>query len=258
MPFIKIIRPLNCLFVAACVAFAAYLNNLEFAFSPVLFAMLSAAIIAAGGYVINDFFDIKIDVVNKPHRILPSGKMKPEIAYLYAVLLFIIGMLFSLLTRQILCVVIAFINSFVLFFYAKKFKKSLLVGNFLVSYSAASAFLYGGICSENLSNAIVVAIYAFLYTFLREIAKDGEDIEGDRQYGASTIAIKIGRKKTAGILLIPIILLILSTFLFFINNQINSTSFLLLHLLVNFPLIIFFLLLQKKPEKKNFAFMAKF
>lgn len=257
MAFFKIIRPLNCFFVAACVAFAAFLNNSP-QLSPVIFAMLSAAIIAAAGYVINDFFDIKIDMINRPNRILPARKMPPHVAYLYAVILFLLGIFLSLLTQKIGCIVLAFINSFVLFFYAKNFKKTILVGNLLVSYTATSAFLYGGICAENISNAIVIAIYAFIYTFLRELVKDGEDIEGDRLAQAHTLAIKLGRNNTAGFTLIPIILIIALHFIFYLNNFFGLITFSLLHILVSIPLIIFFIILQKKPEKKNFALMSKF
>ena len=97
MSFFKIIRPFNCFFVALTVFAGAYYLRVIDQFQQVFFAMLSATFIAAAGYVINDFFDIPIDKINKPKRILPSGKMQPKIAYLYAVLLFVIGILLSFL-----------------------------------------------------------------------------------------------------------------------------------------------------------------
>lgn len=258
MSFLKIIRPLNCLFVAACVAFAAYLNNSNISFTPVLFAMLSAAIIAAAGYVMNDFFDIKIDMVNRPERILPAGKMPPHVAYIYSVILFLVGIFLSLLTTKLGCVILAFVNSLVLFFYAKKYKKTMLIGNLLVAYTAASTFLYGGICADNIANALVVASYAFLYTFLRELVKDSEDIEGDKLAQANTLAIKLGRSRMANFILIPIIFIIFLHFAFYLNHYLNLTIFLLMHVLVSIPLIFFYIVLRKKTEKKNFALMSKF
>ncbi len=256
MSFLKIIRPFNCLFVAITVLFGAFISNEITKLLPVIFAALSATFIAAAGYVINDFFDLPIDKMNKPHRILPAGMISPQTAYLYAVLLFLIGIVFSFLTQNMICVGLAIFNSLTLFFYAKRFKLSFLTGNLLVSYLAGSTFLYGGLAANNLQNSILIAVYAFLYTLVREFIKDAEDIEGDIQFGARTLAVKLGRKKTSLISLFPTILIILFTFYTFGNGILTFTTFLLMHTLVSLPLIIFFVLLIKKPERKRFAVLS--
>nr|MBC8384444.1 UbiA family prenyltransferase [Candidatus Cloacimonadota bacterium] len=174
MSFLKIIRPFNCLFVAITVFFGASYHNNSITFSPVIFAILSAGLIAAAGYVINDFFDLKIDLVNKPSRILPSGRMNPKTAYLFSIALFLIGIFVSLFTRNRFCIAIAFINSLILFYYAKSLKSKLFVGNIVVSYAAASTFIFGGFSSGNFKNSLIIAVFAFLYTLIREMIKDAE------------------------------------------------------------------------------------
>ena len=127
MPFIKIVRPINCLFVILSVFFGAIYQSSITNVYPIIFAALSAAFIAAAGYVINDFFDIPIDIINKPDRILPSGKISPKTAYLFSILLFMLGISASYLTKNFYCIVIATVNSLLLFTYAKTLKKR--IGN---------------------------------------------------------------------------------------------------------------------------------
>lgn len=257
MAFLKIIRPFNCLFVMLTVLFGAFISNNIINLSPIIFAVISASFIAAAGYVINDFFDLPIDNINKPHRVLPAGKISPRTAYLFSITLFFIGIMLSYLTRSFICVGLALINSIVLFLYAKYFKLSFLMGNFLVAYAAASTFVYGGIAANNIGNSLIIAIFAFLYTFLREIVKDAEDIEGDTKFGARTLAIKVGRKGIAWLSIIPILAIILVSIYFFRNELISIRSFTLLQLFVSAPLLLKLIFMIKQNSKKIFSLVSQ-
>jgi len=253
MPFIKIIRPFNCLFVILAVFFGAFYHSENINIIPTVFAAISAFLIAAAGYVINDFFDIPIDSINKPDRILPAGKITPKSAYLFAVLLFILGISTSYLTQNFYCVIIAIVNSLLLFSYAKTFKMSFLTGNILVAYTTASTFLFGGLCNDNISNTMIIVIFAFLYTFIREIVKDGEDIEGDIKLGANTLAVKIGRKKIAIVSIFPTLTIILYTVFLFVNMSISLEIFLALLIGVSLPLLILIFYIFQKSDIQRFT-----
>lgn len=253
MPFIKIIRPFNCLFVIISVLFGAYYQSSHNNIYPILFAALSAVLIAAAGYVINDFYDIPIDVINRPDRILPSGKITPKTAYLFSVMLFMFGITASFFTQNFYCVIIAIVNSILLFSYAKTLKMSFLIGNVLVAYTTASTFLFGGLCNENVKNSIIIVIFAFLYTFIREIIKDGEDIEGDIKLGAKTLAVKIGRKNIAFVSIFPALAIILYSVFLRRGGMIDLTIFSALTVGVSLPLIVFIIYILRKSEIKRFA-----
>jgi len=253
MSFLKIIRPFNCLFVILSVFFGAYYHSAVNNLLPILFAAISAVFIAAAGYVINDFFDIPIDIINRPDRVLPSGKISPKAAYLFSIMLFILGITASYFTQNIYCVLIAIINSILLFSYAKTFKMSFLAGNILVAYTTASTFLYGGLCNENVKNSMIIVIFAFLYTFIREIVKDGEDIEGDIELGARTLAVKIGRKNIAIVSIIPTLIIILYSVMLFKMNMISLNIFIAFTLAISFPLAIIIVYILRKSETKRFA-----
>lgn len=253
MPFLKIIRPFNCLFVVLSIYFGALYRSSTLDITPVIFGSISAFCIAAAGYVINDFFDIPIDIVNKPNRILPSGKILPKTAYLYAVLLFIIGITASFFTQNFYCVIIAIVNSLLLFLYAKTFKLSLLIGNILVAYTTASTFLYGGLCNNNVSNSLIIVVFAFLYTFLREIIKDAEDIEGDKKLGAKTLAVKIGRKKISLVSIFPVLTIILYSIFLVSVASITKTIFIIFTIGVSVPLTVLMIYVIQKSVKNRFA-----
>ena len=258
MSFLKIIRPFNCFFVALTVfAVAYYLKSAEH-FNFVMFAALSATFIAAAGYVINDFFDIPIDKINKPDRILPSRKMKPETAYLYAVILFVAGILLSFLTNNIWCIGLAVFNSLLLFFYAKSYKKKPFSGNLVVAYTASSTFIYGGIANSNLQNSIAIALFAFLYTILREFIKDAEDIKGDSRFKAKTLAVILGRRKMTAVSFIPYSLIISLVFFLFFMNIISIYKLLLFLFLTIFPLLLFLISLLKSDKKRKYYISSLF
>lgn len=258
MPFLKIIRPFNCIFAALTVFFGAIYFADALQNFPILFAVISAMLIAAGGYVMNDFFDIPIDIINKPNRVLPSGKITPKTAYLYAVFLFISGMIFGFLTGNIYCVGIAIINTLILFFYAKTFKMKILTGNLLVAYSAGSAFVYGGLVNDNLSNSLILAFYAFFYTLIREFIKDAEDISGDSKYNARTLAIVLGKKKIVLISFIPFFAITVYTLFLFYTHSVSLFTFIALILFVVVPLFLFLLYLTKKTGKANFSAISTY
>ena len=253
MPFLKIIRPFNCLFVILSVFFGAYYQSSISNLFPVIFAALSASLIAAAGYVINDFFDIPIDIINRPDRILPTGKILPKTAYIFSVMLFIFGITASYFTQNFYCVIIAIVNSILLFSYAKTFKMSFMAGNILVAYTTASTFLFGGLCNDNVKNSMIIVIFAFLYTFIREIVKDGEDIEGDIKLGAKTLAVKIGRKNIAIVSIFPALALIIYSIFLFTINMISLKVFLALTIGVSLPLTILITYILRKSEIKIFT-----
>ncbi len=258
MPYLMIIRPLNCLFVAFSVFFGAFYHSRFGDFSPVLFAMISASMIAGAGYVINDFFDLPIDSVNKPERVLPSGKISPKTAYIFSLILFILGIAISFLTQNIFCVFIAVFNSLLLFLYARFFKMSFLTGNFLVAFAAGSTFIYGGLSGENLINSVIVALFAFLYTLIREFIKDGEDIEGDSKAGANTMAVLYGRKNSVLASILPILGIIVFTYYLFQLKLMILATFIIMNLLITLPLTFFVIYLLFNINKKSFSKISSF
>lgn len=203
--YIRITRPVNSLFagfaVLLGVIIAAGPFDLPSEAAPPLYiypALIAAvALITAAGNVINDYFDRDIDAVNRPERPIPSGDISPKTALLYSTALFLAGLGACIFTN-VSCAAIAVFNSALLVLYAIKLKGVPLAGNIAVSYLTASIFLFGGAVYGlyGLLQNIYVAAIVFLAILARELLKDAEDIEGDREGGVKTLPMSIGVGKT--------------------------------------------------------------
>ena len=256
LSYLKILRPFNCLIVVLSTLFGAF----WFAESihPIMpfLAVISATLIAGGGYVINDVFDIDIDKINRPKRPLPSGIISSLEAKRYAILLFIVGIIISIFLKNLGMFILALCNSLLLYFYAYKGKKVGFVGNLIVSFVTASTFLYGGLSNNNLQNSFFCFGLALFYTLIRELVKDLEDIEGDKISNSETIPIIFGQKLTielAFLFLFFLTILTISGFNIFYKIQI----FIPVIIFVNTYLLINLIILTLKMNKKAAKYSEK-
>ena len=144
------------------------------------------------------------------------------------------------------------VNSLALFYYAKSFKLSFLTGNLLVAYASASTFVFGGIVTDNIDNSIVVAIFAFLFTLIREITKDIEDIQGDKELDAKTLPIIKGIKPAAKITFIIALLMLVFAFYSYLAQALKFRTIILLAVAVFIPLFSILKQMLKNGEKSNF------
>jgi geranylgeranylglycerol-phosphate geranylgeranyltransferase len=211
--FFTITRPVNSI-VAGLAAIVAYLIDTGTVIPQTLLLFSVVALITAAGNVINDFFDAKIDAINRPDRPIPSGAVTRAAAQGFAVILFLVAILVSFFTNP-LCIGIAVINSIVLVAYAGKLKRTPFLGNITVAFLAASIFLFGGALNgwNGLVHIIPIAIITFFAMISRELVKDAEDVEGDKAGGADTLPIRIGIKKTSRLALISTVLAVVASFI---------------------------------------------
>ncbi|RXA20945.1 geranylgeranylglycerol-phosphate geranylgeranyltransferase [Methanosarcina sp. MSH10X1] len=171
-------------------------NPEEFPFLASGFIFLAVFAISGAGNTINDYFDIRIDSINRPDRPIPSGRIKLKEALYFSYLLFALGTLLAFSINPI-CGFIALFNSLLLIFYAKTLKGTPLLGNLSIGYLTGSTFLFGASIFgfEGLKALSVLFLLAALAITAREIVKDIEDVEGDKMEGADTLPLRIGAKK---------------------------------------------------------------
>jgi geranylgeranylglycerol-phosphate geranylgeranyltransferase len=201
-PYIEILRPGNALMGAISIILVAIIDKTISI--PVVLAMTAVFFETAAGNVINDYFDYNIDLVNKPERPIPSGRISLKNGRNYAYLLFlagtVCGFLISYMTNNWIPFIIVLIADVVLYLYAYKLKATPLIGNLAVGFMTGFGFVFGGFCINNpniIMTSIFLGFFAFVMTTAREIIKDIEDVEGDKKDGARTLPIIIGKKKPA-------------------------------------------------------------
>jgi len=204
----------------------AYLNNITLSninFSIYIFTLIT---IVAGGYIINDIYDIEVDTINKPNKTIIEQRLSKGTAIqIYYIINFIAissGFYIAFQLEKIWLGFIFIFFAYSLYQYSKNYKTKFLIGNLQVAFLTALSILILAlfdlpsteITSTNGSSIIfyIILIYAgfsFITTLIREIIKDLEDIEGDRKIGANTLPISCGIAKTKKIIrsliLIPII-----------------------------------------------------
>ena len=192
----EVMRPGNCLMasVAALIGFLVADTSPE-PLTVVLVALAVFAVTGAGNAV-NDYFDREIDAVNRPGRPIPSGRISPESAHRWSIVLFGAGCILAFFINP-LALAIAIFNSILLYFYARNLKVTPFAGNLAVGYLTGSTFLFGGAAGSDVEITVFLFLLASLATLSREIEKDIEDVAGDRTSGAKTLPIVIGEKKSS-------------------------------------------------------------
>lgn len=192
--YVRLVRPLNVAMMLVGVGLGGVLVAGWAALEsvPLLMAALSAAAIGAAGNSYNDVADVAIDQINRPNRPLPSGLISSRGGVgLWLVLTVLgVGLGFVLSVQHGL---LALASAALLVAYSRWLKRQPLAGNVAVAVLIALALVYGGLAVGSAGAVLVGALFAFLTTLAREIAKDVEDEPGDAAAGARTLPLVWGR-----------------------------------------------------------------
>lgn len=219
--FFRLVRSLNLLFIVLtqCMFLFFIVHPiLGESFSTILPStaivciIAASVLIAAGGNVINDYFDINIDIINKPSKRIVDKYIRRRWVIVWHLLLSSLGILLTAYVAWVsnawwmllgnIAVVL------VLWMYSASFKKKLLTGNIIISLLTAWVILVIGgwvhyiLIINGLQNdfnsskllrlTFLYAGFAFIISLVREVIKDIEDRKGDQKYGCKTMPIVWG------------------------------------------------------------------
>jgi len=238
LAYLKIIRPINVLITFLVVLVAILISQTGvMEISIYLLVPLSASLIAAAGNVINDIYDIETDRISHPERVLVLGNLDIKRAWLLNFLLNTTAVFITLFISKTL-LVIAVLTIVLLYFYSTHLQKLPLIGNITVAILTGAAFLYGGVAVDNISSAIIPAVFAIMINLIRELVKDTQDMEGDLKNGYQTFPIKFGVLNTHKLIIALSIILILMTLYPFFFHIYRIEYFIIVMLFVN-PLIVY-------------------
>lgn len=213
--YLELVRPHNVVasLVGVLVGYVAVTKEIN---AGILIPLIPVAMVSAAGYVINDYFDFKSDLVNKPWRPIPSGRVSLKESLYLSLALYIMGVTISIYLG-IIMFFFTLGNALLIYFYSKSLKETGLLGNIVVSLGGANTIIYGGLAAE-LANQVfgkeifflTPAAFAFTLLLLREIIKGIEDFYGDEVRKVKTLARTVGYRNAS---LIAIILALLLLFL---------------------------------------------
>jgi 4-hydroxybenzoate polyprenyltransferase len=283
MNYLKLIRYQNLIMLALMQLIFRYgfleLQNIPLALADwqYILLILATVCIAAGGYIINNIIDVETDSENKPNNVIVGKSISETKAYnVYIAFTFIgvaIGFYLSNVIDKPSFASIFIVISITLYLYAISWKQSLLIGNIIVALMISFSVLIIGIYDlypvTNQENRALMgllfrilldyAIFAFILNFIREIVKDLEDIEGDRNQGMNTLPISFGISNTVklvfGLSLISVFLIInyINSYLFSSNLMIGTIYGMVLILA---PLIYFTIKIWSAKLTKEFHHLS--
>lgn len=190
--YIELARPLNGIiaFISAWLGgvFASSGSTENLWDMRLLLVSIAALLLLSAGNAINDYCDYNIDRINRPMRPLPSGRIQRLHAFIFAMVLIVIGIWLGTLINKN-ATGFAILVSAALVGYAFWLKRTPFIGNLVVSGLTGVTFVAGGVAIDSVQGTLVPAIFAFLFTGAREIIKDIEDTEGDLKNSVKTLAI---------------------------------------------------------------------
>ncbi len=184
-----------------------------------LLIILATVLIAAGGYVINDYFDVKIDRINRPDEVIVTRSISKPAAMRLSMILSGIGIACGIavavvlksLTIGILFVLIPGL----LWFYSSSYKRLFMIGNLIIALLAGvtpivvamtnvavlqlryeTILPYTTLVHDIYAWLGGFALFAFLLTWIREIIKDMQDQMGDRELECHSMPVVLGEKWT--------------------------------------------------------------
>lgn len=209
--------------------------------------VIASGLTIASGYIINNFYDSKKDLINRPNKSkldrLVSQKTKLQV---YFTVNFVVALLAFLVSFR--AVLFFSVYIFLIWFYSHKLKKYPIIGNLTASLLAVLPFFAILLYYKNLYPQIFAhASFLFLLLLIREIIKDLENIKGDIANDYQTIPVKFGEvfaKKTITLLTVITILPV------YFLVEIYDVGYMDIYFYVSLIILILFLIYLWKSDSK--------
>lgn len=223
---------------------------------PKIYLLITSTIlIAASGYLINDYYDVKIDYINKPDEVvIGKGMRRRVVMFLHT--------FFNLVGIGLACLVslkvgaIHFIAAILLWMYSNSLKRLPFVGNLAVALLTALAiWIVGFYYQQSALVVLAYAIFAFFINLIREIIKDIEDREGDRKHGCKTLPVVLGFRATKNIIFI--IATVFVTSIIVVAYKIDQPLLYLYFGLIGLLFLYFMYLIYQADRKSHFTRLSK-
>ena len=275
--FFKLVRYPNLLYIGLTQFLLQYcvvapllrFNGEAPSLSPLSFFLLSfsTVLIAAAGYIINDYFDINIDIINKPDKMVLDKIINRRWAMAFHTIFNMAGVSIGFIVAwrigQIYLGFTQVFCSLLLWFYSTSFKRQVLIGNVMISLLTALAVVVVGFYEKQIYESFeaimspvgrkliqiigVYALFAFMISLVREIVKDLEDMIGDSKDGCRTIPIVWGvlpaKRLCYGLLLALQVLILLTELRIALVGWYGAIIYLLV--LVQLPCLYIYIQLKK-------------
>jgi 4-hydroxybenzoate polyprenyltransferase len=216
----------------------------------------STACIAAAGYIINDYYDVKIDIINKPDRLIIGRSISRRYAMALHLVFNFVGLFLAWQISYNILVLHLF-SVFLLWWYSNFLKRQAIWGNLVVSILTGFSVLAVAVLFKQSELLVAIyALFALVMSFIRELIKDMEDMKGDKNYGCQTAPIRFGLRFSKRIIYWVVALLVVLLLSF--GLWYKPFMVFVFIVLIIIPLGVFLKKLSQADTKKDFSFLSKF
>lgn len=255
--------------------------NLAMQTQYLILLVIITVLIAGAGYIVNDYFDIRTDRINKPEAMILGPKIKRKTGFKIQLVMNLgaisAGFLISFIAGSWRLGLIFPMLIMLLWLYSVKYKRMEIWGNLAIAFLSAMVILvvwlfeffilrknpdefvmvvpYLGIITRFFS---IFALFAFLLTFIREVLKDAEDMRGDAITGMRTFAVTRGIDASVKLAMIlsglsSLVILIVSISFILKGMSIAGVYYIIA---VLFPLVWVIFKTYRAREKADFHFLS--
>ncbi|MBK6265926.1 geranylgeranylglycerol-phosphate geranylgeranyltransferase [Marivirga sp. S37H4] len=256
--FFRLIRIQNLVIIVLSQYLAAIfiIDSVSIFDLPLFLLSFSTVLLAAAGYIINDYYDVKIDYINKPDRVIVGKVLKRRVVLFWHTALNFIAISIGLYLHWKIGL-IHFTVAFLLWFYSNQLKRLPFIGNFIVALlTGLSISILALYYKENQATLHIYALFAFAISLIREIIKDMEDWKGDANFGCKTLPIVWGIRNTKMLLYL---LIVLFYFLIFYTIQFLQNDILYYYFSGLTIFVIYFIhRLRIADTIKHYHFLSNF
>lgn len=218
--------------------------------------LLATFCVAAAGYIINDYYDIKIDAINKPTRMVVGKSINRRQAMLAHLLLSGIG----IITGWALHWQVGLVNlgaALLLWGYSAQLKRYLLVGNITIAWLSAAMLLVVALNYGQDNKAVwAYALFSFLISLIREIIKDMEDVKGDATFECRTLPIAVGIPRAKWVLYVLMLAFFLTVMLSVLYRLHDLFFAFYMFLFVLLPGLAMVYYIVKADRKRDFSWLS--
>lgn len=253
--FFSVVRGYNVLVIALAQYLAAIfilspeIRALDVITDYKLFILvLASSLTIASGYIINNFYDAKKDLINRPRKVMIDRLVSQETKLkVYFTINFIVALIAFIISWRAMLFFSGYI--FLIWFYSHKLKKYPIVGNITASILAVLPFFGILLYYKNFYQVIFAhAVFLYLLLFIRELIKDLENIEGDLSSNYKTIPVLYGEKTAKKLITI---LTIATIFPIYLLIDVFDVGYMDVYFYVSLIILLFFLLKLWKSKSKS-------
>jgi 4-hydroxybenzoate polyprenyltransferase len=221
-----------------------------------LLLLISTVSIGAAGYIINDYYDQKIDMINRPSRVVVGVLFQRRLAMFSHLALSAIAILVGFFLHPFIGSIHLF-SVFSLWYYSNHLRRLPIIGTITIGFLSSLVILIVAVFFRELNLVLIIyALFSFITTLIREMLKDIVDVKGEAAFGCTTVPVIWGIRAAKNLIFLVLMIGVLLLVYYLLAEAGRSTKF--YFLLVSPAFLWFVYQLQMADTKKHFVRLVNF